>query len=149
MLMIMMTELILIIPALTMAASGDQRPMDGVEVGSDLLPHSSGEGVLLEETIIMEELEYRGGVAKGYVIPIGPANIVFAVGTTGMVGCGAFDVVALERFGYPAARVRPTGSGSIESLEDLLEGEVKDANGPAAALGVEVGMRGREALDLL
>jgi len=61
----------------------------------------------------------------------------------------AFDVAALERFGYPAARVRPTGSGSIESLEDLLEGEVKDANGPAAALGVEVGMRGREALDLL
>lgn len=99
--------------------------------------------------MITEELKYGGGVAKGYVIPIGPAKIVFAVGTTGMVGCGAFDVVALERFGYPAARVRPTGIGSIENLQELLEGVVKDANGPAAALGVEIGMRGREALDLL
>ncbi|MGB3944850.1 MAG: YunC family protein [Methanothrix sp.] len=103
----------------------------------------------MEETMISEELEYGGGVAKGYVIPIGPAKIVFAVGAKGMVGCGAFDVQALERFGYPAARVRPAGGGPVESLEDLLEGEVKDANGPAAALGVEVGMRGRDALELL
>ncbi|WP_316969792.1 YunC family protein [Candidatus Methanocrinis alkalitolerans] len=99
--------------------------------------------------MIQKELAYEGGVAKGYIIPLGSANIVFAVGTKGLVGCGAFDVSALDRFGYPAARVKPVGGSSIEGLEDLMAGEVKDVNGAAAGLGVEVGMRGDEALALL
>jgi uncharacterized protein YunC (DUF1805 family) len=66
-----------------------------------------------------------------------------------MIGCGAFDVAALERFRYPAAKVKPTRGPSIADLEDLLAGEVKDANGAAASLGVAVGMSGKEALDLL
>lgn len=167
-----MIKLIFIISTLAMAPFGDESASDGAEDGADLMPQSrnseavaaywesvrldpadgaamNGKGVAVEESDIMEELAYGGGAAKGYVIPVGPAKIVFAVGTKGMVGCGAFDVLALERFGYPAARVKPKRSGSIESLEDLLAGEVKDANAPAAALGVEVGMRGREALDLL
>ncbi|UEC43212.1 MAG: exported protein of unknown function [Methanothrix sp.] len=147
--MIMMIKMISIISALTTVASGDEGTGREEKEVSDLQPQAAGEGSVLEETVIMEELEYGGGVAKGYVIPIGPAKIVFAVGIKGMVGCGAFDVLALERFGYPAARVKATESGSIESLEDLFKGEVKDANGPAAALGVEVGMRGRDALELL
>jgi uncharacterized protein YunC (DUF1805 family) len=99
--------------------------------------------------MIQEDLSYEGGVAKGYVIPLGPANIVFVVGTKGLVGCGAFDVSALDRFGYPAARVKPPGRSSIEGIGDLLAGEVKEVNGSAAGLGVEVGMRGDEALALL
>jgi uncharacterized protein YunC (DUF1805 family) len=48
-----------------------------------------------------------------------------------MVGCGAFDVAALNNFGYPAARVRPSQGSSIASIEDLLKGIIKVAN-PAA-----------------
>ena len=67
----------------------------------------------------------------------------------GMVGCGAFDVAALEKFGYPAARVKPSKGPSITGIPDLLEGIVKDANGPAQSRGVKVGMTGREALGRL
>ena len=96
-----------------------------------------------------EKLTYKGGKADGYVVPLGPANLVFVVGARGMIGCGAFDVAALERFRYPAAKVKPTRGPSIADLEDLLAGEVAEANGAAASLGVAVGMSGKEALDLL
>ena len=87
--------------------------------------------------------------ARGYVIPLGPVNLVNAVTDRGMVGCGAFDVMALNNFGYPAARVRPSKGSSISTIKDLLEGIVKEANPAAEKLGVRIGMTGRQALDLL
>jgi len=87
--------------------------------------------------------------ADGYVITLGKINLVNVVTDVGMVGCGAFDVAALDNFGYPAARVKPTRSSSIETVDDLLDGIIKDANDAAARLGIKVGMSGKEALDLL
>jgi len=34
--------------------------------------------------------------ADGYIIPLGKLNLVNAVTDVGMVGCGAFDVAALN-----------------------------------------------------
>lgn len=87
--------------------------------------------------------------ADGYVIPLGKVNLVNVVTDVGMVGCGAFDVAALNNFGYPAARVKPTRGSSIATIDDLLGGVIKDANDAAARLGIKVGMSGKEALDLL
>lgn len=91
----------------------------------------------------------KNSVGNGFVIPIGPVNLVGVVAARGLVGCGAIDVAALEKFGYAAARVRPSSGSSISTLADLLAGVVKDANGEAEGLGVRVGMTGKEALDLL
>ena len=96
-----------------------------------------------------QKVDIGGRPARGFVYPLGPVNLVAVVTDTGMVGCGAFDVAALEKFHYPAARVRPSRGDSVATIEDLLEGIVKDANGPARARGVEVGMTGREALGKL
>jgi uncharacterized protein YunC (DUF1805 family) len=68
---------------------------------------------------------------------------------TGMLGCSAFDVAALDRFDYPAARVKSESGLPITTLDDLLEGIVKDANSAAGILGIAAGMKGKEALDLL
>lgn len=83
------------------------------------------------------------------MISLGPVNLVVVVTDVGMVGCGAFDVMALRSFGYPAARVRPSKGSSIASIEDLLEGIIKEANPAAEKRGVRMGMSGRQALDLL
>ena len=97
-----------------------------------------------------EKVELTKKAADGYIIPLGPVNLVAVVTDTGMVGCGAFDVDALEKFGYPAARVRPAGGApSIDTVEDLLRGEIKGVNRYAHERGVAVGMTGREALDRL
>jgi len=87
--------------------------------------------------------------ADGYVIPLGPVNLVSVVTDVGMVGCGAFDVAALNNFGYPAAKVRPSQGSSIATIEDLLQGIVKEVNPNAETLGLKVGLTGREALELL
>jgi uncharacterized protein YunC (DUF1805 family) len=94
-------------------------------------------------------LPLRNGPGSGYVVPLGPVNLVWVVAANGMVGCGAFDVRALEKFEYPAARVRPTTGTSISTLDDLLSGVIADANAPAGRYGVRIGMGGRDALDLL
>ena len=94
----------------------------------------------MEETII----ELKAGRARGYAIDAGPFRVVFAVTGSGMLGCGVFNLEALEKLGYPAAKV--TGGSTVE---DLLEGAVKEANAKARARGVEAGMTGREALQRL
>jgi uncharacterized protein YunC (DUF1805 family) len=99
--------------------------------------------------MIQEKVALKSKQAEGYVVPLGPANLVFVITDRGMVGCGAFDVAALDKFDYPAARVKPTTSDSISTIEDLLAGEIKDSNASAAQQGVKVGMTGREALDLM
>jgi uncharacterized protein YunC (DUF1805 family) len=87
--------------------------------------------------------------ADGYVIALGPVNLVNVVTDVGMVGCGAFDVAALNNFGYPAVKVRPAQGGSIATIEDLLQGVVKEVNPTAEKLGLKVGQTGREALEIL
>jgi uncharacterized protein YunC (DUF1805 family) len=99
--------------------------------------------------VIHTKVQLARKQADGYVIPLGKVNLVNVVTDVGMVGCGAFDVTALNNFGYPAARVKPNRSSSIATIDDLLDGVIKDANDAAASLGIKVGMSGKEALDLL
>jgi len=99
--------------------------------------------------MIQEKVAYKGGEAEGYIIALGSVNLVVVVAKRGLVGCGAFDVAALEKFDYPAARVKPTRGGSIADVDDLLSGEIKDANAAAEKLGIRIGMSGKEALDLM
>jgi len=87
--------------------------------------------------------------ADGYVIPLGPVNLVSVITDIGMVGCGAFDPGALNSFGIPAARVRAAEGRSISTIDDLLQGIVWEVNPAAERLGLKTGLTGREALDLL
>jgi uncharacterized protein YunC (DUF1805 family) len=91
----------------------------------------------------------RNSEGSGYVVPLGPVSLVWVIAPNGMVGCGAFDVQALEKFGYPAARVQAGAGSSIKTLEDLLSGIIREANPSAERHGVLTGMSGKEALDLL
>ena len=94
-----------------------------------------------------ELLVVDGRRAEVYAIPLGAARLVLARGQSGgVLGCGAIDPAPLGRLGIAAARVRPTGGPSIAGAEDLLAGEVREANDAARALGVVPGMSGREAL---
>ncbi len=87
--------------------------------------------------------------ADGYVIPLGGIKLVSVVTDMGMVGCGAFDVAALNNFSYPAAKVRPSRGDSITSIDDLMAGIVKEVNPAAEKLGLKTGITGKEALEML
>ncbi|MFY9750649.1 MAG: YunC family protein [Methanoregula sp.] len=88
-------------------------------------------------------------VADGYVIPLGPANLVAIITDVGLVGCGAFDVAALDSFSYPAAKVRPATGPSIANTNDILTGIIKEVNRGAMGRGIRNGMTGRQALELM
>jgi uncharacterized protein YunC (DUF1805 family) len=91
-----------------------------------------------------EKVELSHKTADGYVIPCGPFNIVSINTDVGMVGCGAFDVLALDRFDYPAARIP-----GVATVADLLEGTINQVNEAAQGRGIAEGMTGREALAMM
>jgi len=95
------------------------------------------------------EIQLTKKKADGYIIPLGPANLVAVMTDIGMVGCGAFDVAALDSFSYPAAKVRPAIGPSIVDTDDILKGIIKEANRSALGRGIRTGMTGRQALELL
>jgi uncharacterized protein YunC (DUF1805 family) len=95
------------------------------------------------------KVQLSGKQADGYVIVLGPVNLVNVVTDVGMVGCEAFHVAALNNFGYPAAKVKPARGNSIATIDDFLQGIVKEVNPAAEKLGLKVGLTGREALELL
>jgi len=99
--------------------------------------------------MLTERVPLQNSIGEGFVIPLGPVNLVGVVAKNGMVGCGAVDVAALGKFGYPAARVRPSKGTTIENVADIISGIVRETNSSAQGLGVREGMTGREALDLL
>ena len=99
--------------------------------------------------MISKKVQLKNKQAEGFVIPLGSLHLVGVVTDIGLVGCGAFDVSALDSFNYPAVRVRSEKGGPIATIEDLLSGIVKDANAGARSLDIRIGMTGKEALDLM
>jgi len=80
--------------------------------------------------------------AFGYVIPVGETSLMTWVTDEGMIG-----IEALAVFGVPAAIVGVSEESTLETLDDLMDAEVKAANLPAVQRRVEIGMSGREALN--
>jgi uncharacterized protein YunC (DUF1805 family) len=108
-----------------------------------MVPSESGENT------IHCKVQLTNKQADGYVIPLAQVKIVCIITDVGMIGCGAFDVIALDSFGIPAAKMKSASGNPIATIDDLMDAVVKEANNEAAKLGIDAGMSGREALDLL
>lgn len=89
------------------------------------------------------------GIRKAYPTGLGAVNLVFMVTNKGMLGCGAFNVAALDKFNYPAAVARSTSGLPIATIDELLSGVVKEANASAIKVGVQPGMPAKNALERL
>lgn len=67
--------------------------------------------------------------------------LLLIVAEKGFVMCGFLNIEAAERLGVAAAMV-----SGVKTFEDVLNAEVKAATTRARGLGVQLGMRGAEAL---
>jgi len=76
-------------------------------------------------------------------LPDSPPLLV-VVAEKGFVMCGFLNVDAAERLGVAAAVV-----SGVKTFEDVLNAQVKAATSKAKSLGVEIGMKGAEALKRL
>jgi uncharacterized protein YunC (DUF1805 family) len=62
----------------------------------------------------------------------------------GFVMCGFLNVEAAERLCVTAAVV-----SAVQTFEDVLNGQVKAVTSKAKELGIEIGMKGSDALKLM
>lgn len=67
----------------------------------------------------------------------------------GIVGCGIYDLKIAAEFGMAIAIARGTPQKPLVEPEDLFEARIVDATPRAKELGVAIGMKGKEAVELL
>jgi len=67
--------------------------------------------------------------------------LVLIIAEKGFVMCGFLNIDAAEKLGITAAMV-----SGVKTFEDVLAAEIKAATTKAKNLGVEMGMKGSEAL---
>jgi len=83
-----------------------------------------------------------GNVCTGVRVelPDSPPLLVIS-GEKGFVMCGFLNMEAAERLDVPAAMV-----SGVKTFEDVLNAQIKAVTSRAKGLGVEVGMKGADAL---
>ncbi len=89
----------------------------------------------------MEKIELNGKTADGFKVDFVRSTLLLIRAEKGFLGCGYFNLDAAEKLGEAAAVV--TG---VKNYDDMLNAKVIKMSSAAAALGVEIGMDGRNAL---
>ncbi len=89
----------------------------------------------------MDTVEINGKSYRGDIIPLKTSAILLIQGGNGMLGCGYLSTETADKLGHALAIV--TG---VASYDDMLAAKVARVSSSAAALGVTVGMSGKEAL---
>src|ERR1700752_4054449 len=67
----------------------------------------------------------------------------------GLVGCGIYDVKTAAEFGQAVAIARGTPQHPLVDPEDLFEARIVEATPQAKQLGIQIGMTGKDAVELL
>mgnify|MGYP001595827390 FL=1 len=65
----------------------------------------------------------------------------------GIVGCGIYDMATPTEFDQAIAIAKGTPSNPLVEPEDLFEARIVDATPQAKAMGIKIGMPGREAVE--
>lgn len=70
--------------------------------------------------------------------------LLLITGEKGFIMCGFLNVESAEKLGVTAAVV-----SGVKTFDDVLNGQVKAVTSKAKNLGIEVGMKGADALKLM
>ena len=67
----------------------------------------------------------------------------------GIVGCGIYDIETPAEFDQAIAIAKGTPSQPLVTPDDLLAATIVDATPQAKQLGIEIGMTGKQAVELM
>jgi uncharacterized protein YunC (DUF1805 family) len=98
---------------------------------------------------ISRPLQFRNGCAIGISNRWHLGQYCTILTEAGLVGCGIYDVKTAAEFGQAVAIARGTPQKPLVNPEDLFDARIVDATPQAKELGIQVGMTGREAVELL
>src|SRR6478672_7876659 len=93
------------------------------------------------------ELRFESGTAIGISNRWEGGQYCSILTRAGIVGCGIYDLETAAEFGQAVAIARGTPAEPLVEPEDLLEARIVGVTPQAGALGIAVGMTGREAVE--
>jgi uncharacterized protein YunC (DUF1805 family) len=95
--------------------------------------------------IKIDSLTVDGKTAVGLKVDLPNAPpLLLLLGEMGFVMCGFLNMETAEKLNVTAAMV-----SGVKSFEDVLETEVKAVTSEARKKGIELGMKGKDAIKLL
>lgn len=95
------------------------------------------------------ELTFENGTAIGASHRWEQGQYCSILTRAGIVGCGIYDLATAAEFGQAIAIAKGTPNNPLVEPEDLYEAKIVGATPQAQALGIHIGMRGREAVELM
>ena len=98
---------------------------------------------------IARPMQFKNGCATGISNRWHKGQYCTILTEAGLVGCGIYDVKTAAEFGQAVAIARGTPQQPLVNPEDLLDARIVDATPQAIALGIKIGMTGREAAELM
>jgi uncharacterized protein YunC (DUF1805 family) len=98
---------------------------------------------------VSRPLQFKNGQAIGISNRWHKGQYCTIMTEAGLVGCGIYDVKTAAEFGQAVAIARGTRANPLVEPEDLFEATIVDATPQAKALGIAIGMKGKDAVELL
>src|SRR5438105_7020329 len=98
---------------------------------------------------VQRELRFENGQAIGISNRWDRGQYCSILTAAGIVGCGIYDLETPAEFGQAIAIAKGTPAQPLVEPEDLLDARIVGHTPQAAALGIRVGMTGREAAELM
>ena len=105
---------------------------------SDKLPRSTS-----------RELQFENGTAIGISNRWFKGQYCSILTKAGIVGCGVYDMETPAEFGQAIAIAKGTPENPLVEPEDLFGARIVACTPKARSFGIEVGMTGREAVELM
>ncbi len=94
--------------------------------------------------MLVEKIELDNGSALGLSFSMQNAPLIVIRADRGFVMCGYLDMDTAAALGDVAVKVK-----GVNTFDDLLHAPVVGATQEAMNLGIKVGMKGKEALELM
>ena len=110
------------------------------------------EGIIVSEPLprtISRPIQFKNGCAIGLSNRWHKGQYCTILTEAGLVGCGIYDVKTAGEFDQAVAIARGTPQNPLVDPEDLFEAKIVDLTPRARELGIQVGMTGREAVEIL
>jgi uncharacterized protein YunC (DUF1805 family) len=94
--------------------------------------------------MIIETIPLKKGVVLAVKLEMLHAPLLVIRAEKGFVMCGYLDITTADKLGDIACKVR-----GVNNFEDVLNAKVVEVTAAAKAIGINEGMSGREALELM
>jgi uncharacterized protein YunC (DUF1805 family) len=98
---------------------------------------------------IARPIQFKNGCAIGISNRWHKGQYCVILTEAGLVGCGIYDVKTAAEFGQAIAIARGTPQNPLVNPEDLLNAKIVDATPRAKELGIQIGMTGGQAVELM